>query len=149
VASAAVVIGAVRHDVRYPAPGSETVGAVLADRGEQDLVLALSTAQWSLAALPGAPFEVVPDDSSMVGYEPTLVDPHVVVVNPIRAWPSSPGATLLETRSWERVHVVNGHVGVLDAILDDIEPTLRRAGYEPVATRSAGEFEVVTWRPNG
>ena len=44
---AAIVVGALRHDVTYPSPGSETVAAAIDGRGERDLVLVMETARWS------------------------------------------------------------------------------------------------------
>lgn len=144
-----VVAAALRHDVTYPAPGSDTVMAVIADRGERDLVLVMDTALWSVAAVDGAPFDLSPDASVMVGFEPEP-DDRVMIVSSLDVLADSPAARRLREGAapgtpWGCVYIVEGAVGDFDLYLDERHAALTAAGYEPVEVVEAGTSSTEVW----
>jgi hypothetical protein len=144
------VLGALRRDVTYPSPGTDTVAAVVADPGEGDLVLVMETARWSLAAVDGTPFEVRPDHDSMVGYLPVLVDDAVEMVAPTAPWTGSAAQQRVAAGSapgvpWACVYIVEGAVGVFDTIRAELQPSMVVAGYERQDLVIAGQSSVEVW----
>ena len=155
VALLVCVFGALGRDVSYPAPGTDTVAAVIADPGDGDLVLVMETARWSLAAAEGGRFEVQPDHESMVGYLPVLRDGALEMVAPGAPWSGSAAQQRVAAGSapgvaWQCVYVVEGAVGVFDAIRAELQPSMVVAGYERQDLVIAGESSVEVWgRPGG
>jgi hypothetical protein len=154
VSVAAIVIGALRHDVTYPSPGSETVAAAIDGRGERDLVLVMETARWSYAAVPGAPFDLVPDEGSMVGYVPVLRDEGLEMVNPAMTWLGSAAELRIAAGpapgvAWDCLVLVEGATGVFDAIRSDMDPSFVGAGFEQVDVSTAGASSVEVWQRAG
>jgi hypothetical protein len=155
VAVAVVVVGALRHDVSYPSPGSDSVAAAIAARGDGDLVLVMETARWSLAAVDGSPFDLVADDTSMVGFVPRLREGRLEMVDPAAPWLGSVAERRVAAGAapgvpWECVVVVEGAVGVFDAIRAELHPGMVAAGFERAGLITAGASTVEVWgRPGG
>jgi hypothetical protein len=150
VALVVVALGALGRDVTYPAPGTDTVSAVVADRGPADLVLVMETARWSLAAAEERSFELVPDHVSMVGYVPALDDPGLEMVSPGSPWAGSAAQLRVAGGSspgvpWDCVYIVEGAVGVFDGIRAELQPSMVVAGYEQRDVVHAGESSVDVW----
>ena len=151
---AVVVVDAVRFDVSYPAPGTETVVAAIDGRGDEDLVLLMLFGVWPVAAVEGTPFEVVPNRDSGVGFDPVLQDDRIEIVNPVPAWDGSPGDLRVTGGAapgvpWRCIYVVEGAVGVFDANLDEMHAGLARAGFEQVDLVTAGQSSVEVWQHAG
>lgn len=155
VALVVCVLGALGRDVRYPAPGTDTVADLVADRGDGDLLLVMETARWSLAAVEGMPFALAPDHEAMVGFVPVPVDASLEMVDPGSPWTGSAAQQRVAAGrapgvAWDCVFLVEGAVGVFDGIRAEIQPGMVVAGFERRDLVIAGESSVEIWgRPGG
>jgi hypothetical protein len=146
----AVAAGGVSYDADYPAPGSETAHAVVADGATEDqLVLVLDNGRWSYAAVPdvGIDLEALPD--TIVGYEPVFTDPGVERAALAAAWPGSAAQQRLEDGDVDRVVIVNTFPGVFDDVVPVVRAELGELGFEVTRHESAGTTDVEVWEPSG